>query len=537
MESRFATGHNTQKTAIRTAAMPRAARHLATLLLGTVVVADSVLAQGSVTAPVATVTDAVFRSRWVGPQADRPELLGMVPTGEGIEPVEDIATKIREGLYLGSLRFRPGLGLGWDYSNRNYQGDATNPSDDQSFYVAPSLGLEYGRKRGPWSISARAGGGFVYYLNPNYTPNGTGSERNPFDATISLGIGHSGLRHSAEIGGSASVGNGQNVQSGGDALQFRSNVTGGYSYLVNDYVTAGAYVAYDTLLTQYEDSDLDGSELNNLRGGAYIDWLTTGKTTFGVKAEAGRLSQKIQQQELVVEQSATAPVAPGQPAAAAPAPVTTVRTIDTEAARQFVQVLGTAAHNLTAKVLVVGGLGASYTADENIPDADARYTGVRPVYLVGLQYDPSEKTTMRLYSSFEGLDIVPSYGLSVTWRPRQTTAFTLSAYQNQNFSITTVDQFQVNRGFVAGVQQTIFSRFAVGVSGGWQQTEGISLSSDAPDADPYDYAFVSASLRYSINSWSSVQATVMSSTGNRAEPTTDLSFPETTASVGLNLLF
>lgn len=144
---------------------------------------------------------------------------------------------------------------------------------------------------------------------------------------------------------------------------------------------------------------------------------------------------------------------------------------------------------------------------------------------------------MRLYSSFEGLDIVPSYGLSVTWRPRQTTAFTLSAYQNQNFSITTVDQFQVNRGFVAGVQQTIFSRFAVGVSGGWQQTEGISLSSDAPDADPYDYAFVSASLRYSINSWSSVQATVMSSTGNRAEPTTDLSFPETTASVGLNLLF
>ena len=95
----------------------------------------------------------------------------------------------------------------------------------------------------------------------------------------------------------------------------------------------------------------------------------------------------------------------------------------------------------------------------------------------------------------------------------------------------------MNRGFVAGVQQTIFSRFAVGISGGWQQTEGISLTSAVPNADPYDYAFVSASLRYSINSWSSVQATVMSSTGNRAEPTTDLSFPETTASVGLNLLF
>ena len=518
--------------------MPPFARHCIVFLLALSAVAEVALAQGNVTAPVATVTDAVFRSRWVGPQVDRPELLGMVPTGEGIEPVQDIATKIREGLYLGSLRIRPGLGLGWDYSNRNSQGDVTDPSDDQSFYIAPSLGLEYGRQRGPWSISARGGGGYVYYLNPNYSPNGTGSERNPFDATLSLGIGHSGLRHSAEVGGSASVGNGQNVQSGGDALQFRSNVTAAYSYLVNDYVTTGAYAAYDTLLTSYEDSDLDSAELSNLRGGAYIDWLTTGKTTFGIKAEAGRLTQTIQQlQTVVVEQPEPPPATPGVPPAPAPEPVTVVREVETEAARQFVQVLGTGAHNLTAKVLIVGGLGASYTADENIPDADAQYTGVRPVYLVGLQYDPSEKTTMRLFTSFEGFDIVPSYGLSVTWRPRQTTAFTLSLYQNQNFSITTVDQFQVNRGFVAGVQQTIFSRIAVGISGGWQQTEGISLSSEVPDSDPYDYAFVSASVRYSINSWSSVQATVMSSTGNRAEPTTDLSFPETTASVGLNLLF
>jgi len=493
--------------------------------------ADVVMAQQSVTAPVSTVTDAVFRSRWVGPQADRPQLLGMVPTGEGIEPVQDIATRIREGLYLGSLRIRPGLGFGWDYSNRNSQGDVTNPSDDQSFYVAPSLGLEYGRVRGPWSISARGGGGYVYYLNPDYSPNGTGSERNPFDATAALGIEHGGLRHSAQLSGSASIGNGQNVQSGGDSIQFRSNVTGAYTYLVNDFITTGAYAAYDTLLNGFQDSELDNSQLNNLRGGGYIDWLTTGKTTFGVKAEAGRLTQSIsQQQTIIIEQ----PQLPGAPPLE---PVTVVRQVEAEAARQFLQVLGTGAHNLTAKVLIVGGLGASYTADEDIPDVDAQYTGVRPVYLVGLQYDPSEKTTMRAYTSFEGFDVVPSYGLSVTWRPRETTAFTLSLYQNQNFSITTIDQFQVNRGFVAGVQQTIFSRFAVGISGGWQQTEGISLSSAVPNADPYDYAFVSASLRYSINSWSSVQATVMSSTGNRTEPTSSITFPETTASVGLNLLF
>lgn len=514
------------------------ARHSLAPLFFFVPLAEIALAQVNVTAPVATVTDAVFRSRWVGPQADRPQLLGMVPTGEGIEPVQDLATKVREGLYLGSLRIRPGLGVGWDYSSRDSQGDATNPSDDQSFFISPSLGLEYGRLRGPWSISARGGGGYVYYLNPDYSPNGTGSERNPFDATLSLGVEHAGLRHSAQVSGSASVGNGQNVQSGGDSLQFQSNVTAAYTYLVNDFVTTGAYAAYDTTINGFQDSDLENSQLSNLRGGAYIDWLTTGKTTFGVKAEAGRLTQNISQQEtLVVEQPATSPNTPADPTAVTAEPVTVVRQVETEAARQFLQVLGTGAHSLTAKVLIVAGLGASYTLDENIPDANAQYTGVRPVYLVGLQYDPSEKTMMRLYTSFEGFDIVPSYGFSMTWRPRETTALTLSLYQNQNFSITTVDQFQVNRGFVLGVQQTVFSRLAVGISGGWQQTEGISLSSELPDAEAYDYAFVSASLRYSLNSWSAVQATVMSSTGNRAEPTTSLTFPETTASVGLNLLF
>jgi hypothetical protein len=514
--------------------MPRDARKVCLFLTLVAALPDLAGAQ-SLTAPVATVTDAVFRSRWVGPQVDRPDLLGMVPTGEGIEPVQDIATKVREGLYLGSLRIRPGLGVGWDYSNRNSQGAATNPSDDQSFYIAPSLGLEYGRVRGPWSVSARGGGGYVYYLNPNYSPDGTGSQRNPFDATLSLGVEHGGLRHSAQVSGSASIGNGQNVQSGGDSLQFNSSVTAAYSYLLNDFVTTGAYASYDTLLNGFQDSDLDNSQLANLRGGAYIDWLTTGKTTFGIKAEAGRLTQNITQQETVVVEQ-PAPV-PGASPASVAEPVTIVRQVETEAARQFLQLLATAAHSLTAKVLVVGGLGASYTVDENVPDANAQYTGVRPVYLVGLQYDPSEKTTMRLFTSFQGFDVVPSYGLSMTWRPRETTAFTLSLYQNQNFSITTVDQFQVNRGFVLGVQQTIFSRLAVGLSGGWQQTEGVSLTSEEADASTYDYAFVSASLRYSLNSWSSVQATVMSSSGNRAEPTTDLTFPETTASVGLNLLF
>ena len=175
--------------------------------------------------------------------------------------------------------------------------------------------------------------------------------------------------------------------------------------------------------------------------------------------------------------------------------------------------------------------------DENIVDVDSQYTGLRPVYLLGLQFDPSEKTSLRAYTSFQGADVVPSYGLSLSWRPRLNTSISLSAYQNQNFSITSLDQFQVNRGFVLSLQQILFSKLTVGLSGGWQQTESISLSSDIESADPTEYAFATASLSWSFNSWASWVATVRASTGNQSEPVNSLTFPETTASVGFNLLF
>ena len=494
--------------------MPTDIRHFCAVALSVGVLAGTAGAQSIVT-PVGTVNDAVFRANWVGPQADRPALVGMVPTGEDIKPVEDIATKLREGLWLGSLRIRPGFGGGWSYSNRNSQGQNTSSNNDQSFFLSPSLGLEYGRDTGPWSLSARAGGGYVYYLNPDYSPNGTGAARNPYNGTMSLGIGHSGLRHRFDLGGAASYGNGQSIQGGGSSTQFQGNAGTSYSYLVNEFITTGAYATYNAQLTRYETGNIDGSNLESLRGGGYIDWLWTGKTTLGLKVEAGRMTQDVLGDTTGAGQLAQEGIA----------------------ARQFIQALVPVAHNLTSKVLLVAGAGVSFTQDENIPDASSQYTGLRPVYLLGVQYDPSEKTTMRAYTSFDGFDIVPSYGFSLTWRPRVTTAFTLSAYQTQNFSITTVDQFQVNRGFTAGVQQTVFSKLAVGVSGGWQQTDNISLTDDSPSGGNYDYAFVSGSLRYAINSWASWQATVMSSTGNRVNPTSTLSFPETTASIGLNLLF
>lgn len=498
------------------------------------------LAQQNVFAPTITVNDATFRSRWAGPQVDETGALSLVPISEGVQPVQDFATKLREGLHVGSLRFRPGLAVGWDYSDRNYEGQVTTGAqNDQSFFIAPSLGLEYARDAGPWSVAGSYGGGYTYFLNPDYSANGSGSTRNPFNNTASIGISHSGLRHSAQFGARASYGNGENIQANGSTTTFAGGATLSYDYLINEFLTAGAYARYDTTLTRYEVDNQNGSDLTGMRAGAYIDWLCTGKTTAGLKLEAGRLTAQ------VIENAAPTPTpAPASAAVpgASPTPTPTPTPIAVQPpneiqARQFAQMLVVGAHNLTAKILVVGGLGASYTVDENITNVDSKYTGLRPVYMLGVQFDPSEKTSLRFYTSFEGSDVVPSYGFNFTWRPRVNTSLNLSAYQNQSFSITSVDQYQVNRGFVVGIEQILFSKLSLGISGGWQQTQNVTLDSGAQGADPNEYAFVSANLSWRLNSWASWVATLRGSTGNQSSPVNSLNFPETTASVGLNLLF
>jgi len=123
---------------------------------------------------------------------------------------------------------------------------------------------------------------------------------------MSLGIGHSGLRHDFDIGGSASFGNGQNIQGGGSSTQFIGAAGANYGYVINEFLTTGAYATYNTQINRYESGDLDGSDLATLRGGGYIDWLWTGKTTMGLKVEAGRMTQDIFGDSAVAQQGLAA---------------------------------------------------------------------------------------------------------------------------------------------------------------------------------------------------------------------------------------
>ncbi len=132
---------------------------------------------------------------------------------------------------------------------------------------------------------------------------------------------------------------------------------------------------------------------------------------------------------------------------------------------------------------------------------------------------------------------MPDFGLLVSWQPRQTTGLSLSIYQNQNFSISSSQQFQVNRGFIASVSQRLFSKVAVRLSGGWQQTENLALSSDEANGASTEYVFLSGGIRWDLNDWLYWQTTLWATSGNRTSGSSDSNQPEGIASTGLNLLF
>lgn len=467
--------------------------------------AGTVMAQ-SVSAPT-TVSEAVFRSQWVGPQADRftPGMFAPTESRE-IEPLTDWAAKLREGLSLRSLRINPGLGLGWEYSNRTSQGNVTTGGDDNSPYVAPTLGLSFAREYGPWDLSLSYGGGWVYYVNPDYTTDQSGRQRNPLNQTVSMRLGHQGLRHEGSVRVNASYGTGENIQIGGTTTQFQFGTGGDYSYILNDFVTLGLFATYSGSVIRYGNNNQQGTDVTRFRFGGTADWLWTGKTTLGLKVEAGQTTQMVQSSG------------------------------DVNDGRQFVQMLVTSKHSLTAKLLINAGVGAGYVQDIGIRNVDTRYTGIRPVYQVSMSYIPSEKTFIRVYSNFEGTEIVPDYGLQVGWSPRPTTSLSASVYQDQNYSLNSSSQYQVNQGFIATIRQIFFSKITVGVSGGWQQTENVSLIEGAGGSSNFNYSFLSGNIRWDLNDWLYWQATVWSSTGNRRTGTSS-NYPETIASTGLNLIF
>ena len=441
-------------------------------------------------------------------------LSGLRPGDPGYTYAEGFADSLISGLKLGPLDIHPGLSLGWEYSNQTYNAAPTTPSNDSSYFIAPTLALNYSREIGPWSVSAAYSAGIRYYLNRNYTAAGTGNQRNPFTQTASFLVGHLGARHSLTLSGAGSSGSGFDAVSGGNIVQTNLGVVGDYRYSLLTYVDDGAKANYSASMNQGAQnggaSSGDGN-LGSYKGGVWAEWLATGKTKLRWDFDAGQSSQNLTNQQTSTPQRSNI---------------------------NYVETLGSVDYELTGKLRLKTGLGVGYrTAPQT---TQSQYTGIQPRYSLEATYNPTEKTLLSASFSLLGADLKPNYRFSATWQPRVNTGLSLAIYQTQEFSLSTVNQVQVSRGVIGSISQRLFSKVDLTLSAGWQQTDNLSMSSSAASQNVTQnpYGLASATLTWHLSSWSSLQASLMSQTNAANNSTTGSSGgPQNRATVSFNLTF
>lgn len=473
------------------------------------VLAYANMGYGQSTVPMpTTVTDEIFRSRWVGPQMDRPALPQPTPQSEtaegtpetGLEAkIDELATTlINRGIYIGPVNVHPGFGVGWEYSSGNNQGYTTDQSSGSSFFLSPSLGLVYSREIGPWSVSAAYGVGFKYYLNPDYTAAGTGSQRNPFSQTGSLNLGHIGLRHKITLSLGTSYGTGQDILANETVTQFTFNSKATWDYALTEFTGVGAKAAYNNTTNSQITND---NTIQNYLGETFVDYLWTSKSRVRLTLGAGQSVQTFGSDTLT---------------------------------RQYGQALASIKYEYSPKLNFDVGAGLRYVEDSRV--IASKYTGLQPAYRAAVNYLPTEKTSIEAKIWLEGIDVGPSFRLQAAWQPRVTTALSVAVYQTQNLSTSTFANIQISRGFVGTITQQVFSKIDLRLSGGWQQTENLSLSEDQPDNADTNYGFAIASARWNVRDWAFMEASYYVSSGSQYQGTNG-NEPETRTTISLNLTF
>jgi hypothetical protein len=116
----------------------------------------------------------------------------------------------------------------------------------------------------------------------------------------------------------------------------------------------------------------------------------------------------------------------------------------------------------------------------------------------------------------QGADIRPNFSLVAGWNAREKTRLSLSIYQNQGFSSLSPDQYNITRGILGTVAQSLFKGVDVMVSGGYEQSEYESLTTEKLTGQiegPADYWLANASLYWRIREYLSWQNTFTLSTG------------------------
>lgn len=475
---------------------------------------------------VLTLREAEFRNRWAGPQEDRVATPQYFEEGGGLDDgtaktkkdetedeapgfeqtMDQVAENIRRGLRFGPLDFQLGVSNGWEYSSQNSFGGGTDFDTSNSFYTAPTLGISYEREIGVWNVSARYGSGYRYYYNPEYTAAGVGDQRNPLSMTGGLDLGYNTSRLSMNLNASASSGTGYDPVAG--ANNWQTTTSGGLSvrYIISEEFSTGAAISgtySNTADAQVASGETPQPDSNSLNAGAsfFTDYMVTPKTNVRFTLSAG---EDLQDFEGGITEG-----------------------------RRYLDAMITLTYQIAPKFSVDAGGGAGYVLDQNIPDPE--YTGVRPVYTLGINYTPTEKTYFKAKFGMQGADVKPNFSLVAGWDAREKTRLSLSVYQNQGFSSLSPDQYNITRGILGTVSQRLIKGISLSLSAGYEQSEYVSLTSEKlndPVEGPASYWLANASLYWRFREWLGWQNTLQVSTGQG-----DSDQMQTTFNTSLNLTF
>ncbi len=452
-----------------------------------------------------TVRQDEFRSRWADYQVDRPSDAGNAEEQDGLTGTFDRA--MYDAFKTGPFQLRANLSSGWEFSNEKYTNSASGRLSDSSFFVAPALGVFYNRAIGPLTVSARYSAGYVYYLDPSYLA--AGNHGGIFSQTGGLDLRLDGTRSTFSSSASASYGNGNDIESGQLRNLLSISETAAAEYVVTPFTAIGA--AAGVTYAKYSGGTVTGTTSVTDSGTIYISYAYSPKTTGRVEFSAGQ-----------EDQTATGPGSSGNRG---------VNSGDV----YYYQALFLADYLVAAKLSLGAGVGVGIQNDANVLGKSV--SGAHPVYRLTIQYRPTEKTTGSLQFGYEGVDVEPSLQLQVAWQFRLTTSANLSVYQTSNFSDYEVGQNIVTRGVLTSVQQRLFGRVDVVLSGGVEQSEGYGqLTGEQAPGNEKPYYFGGVALAWQLNSYLSFDLYYRGSTGNGETITTQNGL-ESRAAVSLRLTF
>jgi hypothetical protein len=290
-----------------------------------------------------------------------------------------------------------------------------------------------------------------------------------------------------ELNAAASSGSGYDIVSGSNNWQTSASASLSIRYILTEQASIGAAgsVAYtNNSYAQAAVGEIVQPASNNLNTSvsAFADYLVTPKTNARLLVSAG--------QDL---QSFDDGISEG---------------------RRYLDGMLQLTYQLAPKFSIDAGGGMGYVADQNIPDPE--FVGWRPVYTAGINYTPTEKTYLKANFGMQGADIRPNFSLIAGWNAREKTRLSLSIYQNQGFSSLSPDQYNITRGIIGTISQSLFTGIDLSLSGGYEQSEYASLTSEplSSTADgPPDYFLTQATLYWRIREWLAWQNSFMLSTG------------------------